>query len=184
VHEAGHAVLALRLGLGVDHVTLQARGAAAGHTRVVPRSFMADRAALEAQVVVILAGRAADELHGAPTAGAFADLHEATRLITAIHASFGLGASLAHRVMPEDAEKLLRFDPKLAAVVEGDLRRLMARAAALVQAHEKVIRDVAAALVARRTLVGEEVAEIMARHRACASLPSRHRDGARQPGLS
>ena len=165
LHEAGHAVLALQLGFGVAHVTIQAGQLAGGHTRVIPPTSMPDRAMLEAQVVATLAGRAADEILGrrGPTAGAVADLREATRLVTAIHATFGLGATLAYRVSHEEAETLLRFDPKLNSIVETDLRRLMDRAVALVRVHEHAIRTVAGALVARRTLVGVDLAQILER---------------------
>ncbi|HEX2172025.1 MAG TPA: AAA family ATPase [Dehalococcoidia bacterium] len=165
LHEAGHAILALRLGFGVAHVTIQAGQLAGGHTRVIPPTSMPDRTMLEAQVVATLAGRAADEILGrrGPTAGAVSDLREATRLVTAIHATFGLGATLAYRVSHEEAETLLRFDPKLNTTVETDLRRLMARAVALVRVHEHAIRTVAGALVARRTLVGDDLAQILQR---------------------
>ncbi|MFC4174031.1 AAA family ATPase [Microvirga sp. GCM10011540] len=170
LHEAGHAVLALRLGLEVAHVTVQAGGRAAGHTRIMPPGGLPDRLALEAQVVATLAGRAADQVLGrGPTAGAVADLCEATRLVTAIHASFGLGATLAHRVAHEEAEILLRYDPRLSALVEADLQRLMGQAVALVRRHDEAIRTVAGALLARTTLVGDEVARILAR----APVPAR-----------
>ncbi|RDI58571.1 AAA family ATPase [Microvirga subterranea] len=170
LHEAGHAVLALKLGLRVEHVTVQPGQVEAGHTRIALPNVLPDRAALEAQVVAMLAGRAADAIlgRGGPNAGAVADLREATRLVAAIHASFGLGDTLAHRAPHEEAELLLRLDPKLTAVVEADLRRLMTRAVALVREHEHSIRTVAGALVARRTLVGMDLTEIIARSEAHA----------------
>ncbi len=166
MHEAAHAVLALRLGLAVDHVTIQATGSAAGLTRIMPRDLLPGRDALEAQVVATLAGRACEQcfVKGGPTAGAVTDLRDATRIVAAMHASYGLGATLAHRAAPEEADMLLRIDPGLARIVEQDLRRLMVRTEALVRAHEAAIRAVAAALIARRTLVGDEVSRRMAPH--------------------
>ncbi|MBD2747305.1 AAA family ATPase [Microvirga sp. BT688] len=166
LHEAAHAVLALRLGLEVAHVTIQASGVAEGHTRIASRNFMPGRALLEAQAVATLAGRAADQTLGAQgaNAGAVADLQEATKLIAGIHASLGLGSTLTHRIAFDEAGTLLRFDAKLAMIVEDELQRLLALAVTLVRTHESAIRAVAAALMSRRTLGGDEVTQILEGH--------------------
>jgi ATP-dependent Zn protease len=134
--------------------------------RVIP-----DRALLETQALVTLAGRATDEILGnGPSAGAAEDLREATRIMAAVHGSFGLGQNLVHRVDPGEAEKWVRYDAKAAALIEDDLRRLMRRATVLVSRLGPAIREVAAALLARRTLTGEEVTHL-AGHPLPAALP-------------
>jgi ATP-dependent Zn protease len=114
--------------------------------------------------LVTLAGRATDEILGnGASAGAAEDLREATRIMAAIHGSFGLGESLVHRVNPAEAETWVQFDAKAAALVEDDLRRLMRRATTLVRRFAPAIREVAAALISRRMLTGEDVVQIAGR---------------------
>jgi ATP-dependent Zn protease len=90
IHEAGHAVIAHRLGFRVDSVTIRAAGTAGGWTGIVVPS-VSDRRQIEARVQLLLAGRAANELFGAAAdTGASSDLAEATRLLAAARTSFGL----------------------------------------------------------------------------------------------
>jgi len=163
IHEAGHALIACRLGLPVVGATIKASGAAAGSTRLGFTGLIPDRPALEAQVLTLLAGRAADIVLGrGANAGSVSDLQEATRLVAALHASYGLGSMLSYRAPHQDPTGLLMMDARLAHAVEADLQRLMDQAEALVRASRDAILGVADALLSRRVLTGEEVAAIAA----------------------
>jgi len=164
LHGAGHAVVALRVGFGLPmspsrHV-ISRRGMRGSSHRMPCRTGPRWRR------------RSSRSLPAAPPTKSSAGVARPPaqwwtcarrRAFASIHASFGLGATLAYRVSSDEAETLLRFDPKLTTIVDADLRRLMTRAVALVRQHEHAIRAVAGALAARRTLVGDEVARIIAR---------------------
>jgi ATP-dependent Zn protease len=161
IHEAGHALIACRLGLPVVGATIKASGAAAGSTRLGFAGLIPDRPALEAQVLTLLAGRAADIVLGrGANAGAVSDLQEATRLVAALHASYGLGAMLSYRAPHQDPTGMLMMDASLARAVEADLQRLMGQAEALVRSNRDAILGVADALLSRRVLSGQEVTAI------------------------
>ncbi|UMY20195.1 AAA family ATPase [Methylobacterium organophilum] len=177
LHEAGHALIAHRLGLAVVQVTTRGGAHHEGATVLRLSDPTPDRAGLERQVIGLLAGRAVDAvLGGGVTAGASEDLREATRLLAAVHASLGLGKTLRAVVDQEQAVVLLREDPALALLVEADLRRLQGVAETLVRADQAAILALVEALLARRVLTGEEVAELAARHRPRFRVPAGRRD--------
>jgi ATP-dependent Zn protease len=164
-HEAGHALLGHRLGLTVEHVTLKGGATHAGMTLLRLPDPTPDRDALERRVVAVLGGRAADIVLGAgPTAGASADLREATRLLAAVHGSLGLGATLRAVIDQEHADLLLREDPGLARLVETDLRRLQGIAETMVRADRAGIAALASLLLSDRVVSGAQVAAIAASH--------------------
>lgn len=166
LHEAGHALAAHRLGLVVTEVSIQSGENHGGRTRVRLPDRMPGRLGLERQVVGLLAGRAADRVLGTgATAGAVSDLREATRLVAAAHACYGLGESLSAAVDPEHVTVLLRENPVLAERVEADLRRLQAAAEALVRVDRAAVLALVEALLARRVLNGAEIAAVAAAHR-------------------
>jgi ATP-dependent Zn protease len=165
LHEAAHAVSAHRLGLTVVQVSSLPAGDAAGATTLRLSGGIPDRTLLERRALALLAGRAADVVLGAgPNAGAVQDLLEATRLVTSLHAAFGLGTTLAHRIPAGEAERLLQWDAGLSQLVEADLQGLMRQAEALVRADRDAILAVAEALRVRRVLAGDEVVAIVAAH--------------------
>lgn len=163
VHEAGHSVSALVLGHKLQRVSIVAEGIFGGITTWRPPSMVHTLRDIEDQVVVVLAGRAADRLLGAGAdAGAALDLEWATMRLAAADASLGLREGLAHRSDDIGLRHLLRADPELLARVEGQLKAQMRRAEALVGVYADAIVAVAEALVVRRVLTGNEVSLIVA----------------------
>jgi len=162
IHEAGHAVAAVALGRTLQGVSLQLSGASGGMTRMTHPGFIPTRAVIEDTVVIGLAGRAADVVLGAgASAGAMSDLAVATRELSALHASYGLGRTLLHRTVAEDASALVRVDSRFAHSIEADLQRLMNRAITVVTAHQTAVMTVAEALIAHRVLSGTQVQALM-----------------------
>jgi ATP-dependent Zn protease len=162
IHEAGHAVAAVALGRTLQGVSLQLAAASGGMTRMANPGFIPTRAVIEDTVVIGLAGRAADVVLGAgASAGAMSDLALATRELSALQASYGLGNTLLHRTGVEDASALVRVDGGFAHSIEGDLQQLMDRAIKVVTQHKAAVLAVAEALIAHRVLSGGQVQALM-----------------------
>lgn len=160
IHEAGHAAVALALGMEVARVSIRSQGKAGGATDLaVPSvSTLAD---IERRVLVLLAGRAANLAAGtAPDTGATGDLSEATRLLAAAQASFGLHGSLVVRSSPDAALSLVVRDPALAKTIDARLQILMQRAEELVAQHWRQIDAIARALIRHQILDREQLAAI------------------------
>ncbi|HEY8162847.1 MAG TPA: AAA family ATPase [Methylocystis sp.] len=170
VHEAGHAIAYLAAGRAVAAVSIVAHGGSGGHTRAEGRlPTLPRRADLDDVVVPLLAGRAAEDvLLGAPSTGAEGDLATATGILADAHARQGLGDRLTNCGDPSAA---LAYDRDLRAAVEADLRRLYARALALVRRRRAAVERVAEALLERRFLAGDQVAALAAAPRARARRP-------------
>jgi hypothetical protein len=177
-HEAAHAVVGDLVGAGrLESVALCTPGADGAARFAIDPTTPLTRAALEARVVLSLAGRAMDELlSGAADAGAGgapgSDLASATSLVAALHRAFGLGDSLITVGDAAEAAALLRVDRELRALVEADLQRLYAQAQALVAERRIEIEAIASALLRRRFMTGEQVrARLKRLRRAKASRP-------------
>lgn len=170
VHEAGHAVVAIVVGVGtVRSVRVGGRQGGGGVTSIAPDSSDLDtRQSIEGQVVGILGGRAAEiVLLGAPSAGAGgserSDLALATRLVACMELSFGLGEDgLAYLGDANTAIEELRLDRTTRQRVDERLQRLQARACEIVEKHRDQIADVADALIEKSFLSGEEIEKILA----------------------
>ncbi|MFJ5488960.1 AAA family ATPase [Hansschlegelia beijingensis] len=151
LHEAAHAVVGLALGRRLLSVSIVSRGSTGGVTTFATDQRVLTRDDLERHVKTTLAGRAVDILFsGAATTGAASDLRQATTLVTAIHASFGLADTLLSRVPPERADEVLALDPELRRIVSEDLDRLMRETVELVAAREAEIRALAEMLLEQR----------------------------------
>ena len=169
VHEAGHAVIAHRTTPGcVRAVSIVHRGDTAGST--VTRQMLGaspTRAEIELDVVSTLAGRAAElVILGEASVGSGgspdSDLGLATRQITSLLTSYGLGPNLIFLADAQTSLELLRYDPELRATVSRTLASLHERTVIAVRQHHAAIEAVADALMKRRHLSGGAFAEIVA----------------------
>lgn len=104
IHESGHALVATRVAHGepVQKITIVPRGRAAlGYTMQLPEQehFLRTKAELDARLVTLLAGRAAEELVlQEPSTGAHDDLRTATDIAREMICVFGMSEriGLAH----------------------------------------------------------------------------------------
>lgn len=153
LHEMGHAVVAHRLGLGVDRVSIVAGGEAGGHTRTRLASRYPTWDHLSDLVTVTLGGRAADMIlgNGANT-GAEDDLARATSMLRNALERQGLGKGLAH--VPELGTRRAG----LAATVEARLDQLLKRALAIIDTDRMLALALADRLLTERILLAEDVA--------------------------
>jgi hypothetical protein len=162
IHEAGHAVAAIALGVDVESVSIRMGCGTGGTTSVISLNPIPTREDLERDIIVGLAGRAADEVMGAGcNVGAIGDLAKSTHVLAAIHASYGLGMTLTHRIGSDQAAVLLGSDLALARRIELDLRRLYRRTVNVIEHHRPAVLAVAEALLGRFTLSGDDVARIV-----------------------
>jgi hypothetical protein len=156
LHEVGHAVVAHRLGLDVDRVSILPEGQSGGHTRARLPSIVLTWPEICDLVTVSLGGRAADMvLSGAANAGAENDLATATSMLVAALERQGLGVDLAHG--PELGSR--RAD--IAKAVEEQLGKLLERAVEIVKADRPTAVALAERLVAERLLSGSDVAQAL-----------------------
>lgn len=166
-HESSHAACTTQLLIGtVTNVSLVARGAFAARTSAKLRdATMMDAAELDALVVSVLAGRAADEHWGRITSGSAggpgSDLAHATALVAGKHCTWGLGQTLLYRGDQVEALFLVKADPAFRKTVEADLDRLYGIARDFVRWNEALIDRLARHLVEKRVLSGDEVRRII-----------------------
>jgi DNA polymerase III delta prime subunit len=173
VHEAGHVVVGVHLGRAIQSVSVVALGRTGGRTSLsVGLPAFWTRADVEAEVSVLLAGRAAEAvLLAAPSMAAEGDLMAATALVAQMHVSGGLGADLVHRAPSASATAPLALDPVLRRAVAVDLNRIQAGVLETVGKSKAAIVALADALVARRFLDGAEAEAIV--KKALAPAPRR-----------
>jgi hypothetical protein len=168
VHETGHAIVSAATGhADVAMLAIQSDG---GVTATSLHRKGEDRPAVEAQLSISMAGRAAERLLlGQVSAGSGgdpgSDLATATRLATALEASWGLGSTLIWQGPIDGIEARLRDDTGLRARVETHLRNAETRASRILTAHRALLEDMAAALDAAGVLAGPQLAAFLARVR-------------------
>ncbi|MGN6310704.1 MAG: ATP-binding protein [Xanthobacteraceae bacterium] len=167
-HEAAHAVAALVVNSGVvKRCVVSGSLGAAGHTVIWTDPYeIATRDSIERRVTVMLCGRAAEQhfmgdISIGSGGGDDSDLAWATRLVTTLHASTGLGGSLIYLTSHQDALSAVRRDHDLRATVERHLTALQIRANELVVRHRDAIIAVADQLRIQRQVSGEEIRRIV-----------------------
>lgn len=172
LHEAGHAVLAHRLGMPVVSVTVIPKGDTAGSTTTGILSTSPSAAELESMILVQLAGRAADELLGqGADSGAAGDLASATQLLVEARTNWGLyGKLTAGSWLPANV-RVTEREP-LGDWVEAQLTRLMDRCRDLVAENEIAIRGLAAVLIERKVLHADAITKAIEDAEKSVSRPA------------
>ena len=147
-HEAGHAVARIALSGAVDKVSILPRGGALGVTISIPEDRnLHNRHHLEQELVVLCAGRAAEEIViGAVSNGAANDLQRASEMANLAVQRFGFGSGGVY--VPQS--------PRMAAQVESEasewVNNAYAQAKALLLSHMDQLND-----LAERLLESDEV---------------------------
>lgn len=161
VHEAGHALAASAFGRRVALVSALRNSPAGARAVFAGLEDGATREDLENDVAISLAGLVAERLVlGSASTGSHADLAVATRMLAALHGSFGLGASLARRIEPAQAEQLLD-ERAFRELIEAELRKIEGRSAEILTARLGQLRAVAEALRIKRVLGAAEFAQLV-----------------------
>jgi cell division protease FtsH len=175
VHEAGHALVALRApGAEPLHkVTVLPRGAALGLAmqRPAEERFLRSRRQLLAELAVAAGGRAAEELEfgaDAVTTGAAGDLRHVAEAARRMVFELGMGAEgeeVAFLAWPQDPRLADTVSPdgraRLEAAVERLARGALDDARRVLQAHRAGLRALAEALLRHETLDGAEAEAVV-----------------------
>jgi cell division protease FtsH len=179
-HEAGHAVVALRVpGLDPLHkVTIVPRGRALGITASLPEEdrHSYSRDFLLAQLVMLYGGRAAEEMIFGPekiTTGAGNDIERATNLARRMVTQFGMSEKIGPMAVGDaDHEVFLgrelvqrrEVSPETARLVDDEVKRFLddayVRAAEALEANRELLHALAEALLERETLDREQIAAL------------------------
>ena len=170
VHEAGHSVVACLLASErLVSTSIIETATASGQTTFRGQGeALLSRAEIEADVVIMLSGRAADVIVGdGATAGAggvgkvgsLSDLAQATAWLTALHATFGMGSTLRYRSDPTGVP--CPNDSELAGLVEADLQRLMQQAENRISEMSASVRAVAAVLLEKSYMTASEIKDVV-----------------------
>ncbi|MEQ9635965.1 MAG: AAA family ATPase [Devosia marina] len=183
VHESGHALIAaLHMPESLSMVTIEPGGAGAnsgGHTRLAVKGAGVETLAeLENRVEVLLAGRAAEILiYGSPSSGAggsaSSDLAQAVQALAVAYLTFGLADGTPRwRCEPDQVMLHLMRDPIACHAVETRLGILAERCLKVLTANRDALGRLSDALLAQRTVYGDEIMTILGIETQLASPPS------------
>ncbi|MGD2048793.1 MAG: ATP-dependent zinc metalloprotease FtsH [Chloroflexota bacterium] len=178
-HEAGHALVAVLLpGADPIHkVTIIPRGQAMGVTQQLPETdkYIYSREYLLERMAVMMGGRAAEELAFETfTSGAENDLRQATQLARRMILSWGMSEKLGHVALGQQRQQVFlgeeiahrrEYSEQTAREVDEEVKSLLEsayrRALDTLEGHRSQLERVAAALLDREELTGQEVIALL-----------------------
>jgi len=179
-HEGGHAICAIKV-KGNDplhKVTIVPRGRTLGVAWTLPEDdrVSVTREQLEANLVKAYGGRAAEELvfgRDRVTTGAASDIQQATGLARRYVSQWGLSDEIGPILVGDNEQELFlgreiqtrrEVSERTAQMVDSEVTRVIkeayARARMVLEEHLNLLHTVAAALLDRETLTGDEVAAL------------------------
>ncbi|PMQ01694.1 MAG: cell division protein FtsH [Dictyoglomus sp. NZ13-RE01] len=174
-HELGHALVAKLLPKAnpVQKVTIIPRGLALGYTLQVPEEdrYLLTKEELEAEITVLLGGRAAEELiFGQPTSGAADDLKRAMEIARKMVCDFGmserlknlsLGDQHSEVFLGKDLMQIRNFSEDTAKIIDEEIKKIVDsaynKAMNILKSHEEELRALSKMLIEKETLEGEEI---------------------------
>ncbi len=176
-HEAGHAVVALRVpGLDPVHkVTIIPRGRALGITASLPEEdrHSYSRDYLLARLVMLFGGRVAEEMTFGPekvTTGAGNDIERATAMARRMVTQFGMSEAVGPMAVGDSEQEVFlgrdigqrrQVSEQTAQLVDAEVKRLLDEAydiaRSVLEEHRALLESIALALLERETLDREQV---------------------------
>ncbi|HUF51200.1 MAG TPA: ATP-dependent zinc metalloprotease FtsH [Longimicrobiales bacterium] len=176
-HEAGHAVVAMRLpGLDPVHkITIVPRGRALGVTASLPEEdrHSYSRDYLIASLAMLYGGRAAEEMIFGPakiTTGAGNDIERATALARRMVTQFGMSESIGPMAIGDAEHEVFLgrelgqrrvISENVAERVDGEVKRLLdeayGTAMQMLEQNRALLETIAEALLERETLDREDI---------------------------
>lgn len=179
-HEAGHAVVGMMLTHTdpVHKVSIIPRGRAGGYTLMLPKEdrYYATKSELLDQLKTLLGGRVAEELVlNEISTGAQNDLERATDLVRKMITEYGMSEILGpitfgrrqdqQVFLGRDIARDRNYSEEVAYSIDKEVRRLIEDAYAKTEEMLKTNLDklhlVAAALIERETLEGDELKQLL-----------------------
>ncbi|ACK42149.1 MULTISPECIES: ATP-dependent zinc metalloprotease FtsH [Dictyoglomus] len=174
-HELGHALVAKLTpdATPVHKVTIIPRGLALGYTLQLPEEdrYLLTKKELEAEITVLLGGRAAEELiFGQPTSGAADDLRRATELARKMVCEYGMSEKLRNLSLGEnhseiflgkDLMQIKNYSEDTAKIIDEEIKSIIDKtynkALDLLKNHENTLRELSKILMEKETLDGSEI---------------------------
>lgn len=177
-HEAGHALAAALLPEAdpIHKVTIIPRGLALGLTQQLPLSdrYTYTKDYLEAQLTVLLAGRAAEELIlGKITTGASNDLEKATEIARKMVCQWGMSdlgpLSFGERddliFLGRELAAHKNFSEHTAELIDNEVKKIVGKAfdqaKSLIDANRDKLFKIAEALLEKEILSSDEIAALI-----------------------
>ncbi len=187
-HEAGHAIVAAHVpGADPVHkVTIVARGAAGGYTRMLPEEDrgLYSKGQFEAQMAVMMGGKTAEEIvFGEVTTGASNDLQQASKIARRMVTEFGMSESLGPRAFDESSMVFLgkelaqgrNYSDAVAKKIDSEIDKLLDKSKATAKRILTKNRDrldrLAGRLIEVETLDGDHLNDLLVGGGTQAALP-------------
>jgi ATP-dependent Zn protease len=173
IHEACHAVTAHLLGAHrrIDMVSIEKRASTLGMVKSMGQEerFTQWRSEMETDIMVSLASLAGERMFfaGDNSSGVSGDLSSASTVAALMQGSFGMGKGLASAMNTRESGMGGPANPVSTALreqrepIEENLEILYERVTVLLEANQEKILELAAVLEEKKTISGDEVAEIM-----------------------
>ncbi len=173
IHEASHAVTAHLLGAHrrIDMVSIEKRASTLGMVKSMGEEerFTQWRSEMETDIMVSLASLAGERLFfaGDNSSGVSGDLSSASTVAALMEGSYGMGKGLSSAINTRETGMGGPASPVSIALrerreqIEASLADLYDRVGELLEEHQDKILELAAVLEEKKTISGEEVAEIM-----------------------
>src|SRR5438094_4218916 len=181
IHEAGHALLAVLLPHAdpLHKVTIIPRGMALGLTQQLPvdEKHNYSRDYLEDQIAILLGGRIAEEItmQGNMTTGAGNDLERATELARRMVCEWGMSEAMGPLTFGKKEEQIFLgreiaqhqdYSEDTALRIDQEVKRFVTdqydRARSTLEHQKASLEKIAAELLVREVLDGEQVRRIVA----------------------
>ena len=173
-HEAGHAVIGLKLANASDvqKVTIIPRGSAGGYNMMVPseEKMCSTKTDLLEEVTGLLGGRTAEEIvFGEITTGAHNDFEKATKIVRAMVTEYGmsdLGPLQFEQpdgsvFLGRDYNKAQHFSNEVANEIDMEMRKIIdschKQATEIIKKNKDLLKLIAEALLEYETLTKEQI---------------------------
>jgi cell division protease FtsH len=182
-HELGHALVAKLIpeATPVHKVTIIPRGLALGYTLQLPEEdrYLLSKKELEAEIAVLLGGRAAEELiFGQPTSGAADDLRRATELARKMVCEYGMSEKLRNLALGEnhseiflgkDLMQIKNYSEDTAKIIDEEIKNIVDkaynRALTLLKDHEDILKELSKVLIEKETIDGSEIDKFLQKNK-------------------
>ena len=173
-HEAGHAVIGLKLAHAndVQKVTIIPRGSAGGYNMMVPseEKLCSTKTDLLEEVTGLLGGRTAEEIvFGEITTGAHNDFEKATKIVRAMVTEYGMSdlgplqfeQQAGSVFLGRDYNKTQHFSNEVANEIDMEMRKIIdechSKAKKIIKENKDLLKLIAETLLEYETLTKEQI---------------------------
>ena len=173
-HEAGHAVLGIKLDNAddVQKITIIPRGQAGGYTLMMPKeeTYLSTKSELLERIIGLLGGRVSEELRfGEVTTGAHNDFEKATKIARAMVTEYGMSdlgpVQLEQQegsvFLGRDYSKSKNFSNEVAHEIDIEVRKIInecySRAKEILSDNQDLLKSIADALLEHETITKEQI---------------------------